>query len=95
MLNKYQITKLWSLAHNQWIHDENDDRKKNDVIVDFTIDTVSSETSNLRTALNDTNQLLSVLLSDPLVQKDQKDFIRKRLETNKAIISMEGEKTHA
>lgn len=95
MLNKTTIAKLWTLANAQWINSEDDSRKSPEVIVDFTIETIDSETRNLRTALIDTNQLMSVLLADPLVHKDQKDFIRKRLETNKAIILSEGEKAHA
>ena len=95
MLNNHTISRLWALAFSQWQNNDDDTRKNHEVIVDFVTETVESETANLRTALNDSNQLMSVLLSDPLVHKDSKDFIRKRLETNKAIISREGEKAHA
>ena len=95
MLSKYQIAKAWALSHGHWTNDEDDRRKVHEVVVDFTKETIDCEIKALQTALNDTNQLMSVLLADPLVHKDQKDFIKKRLELNKTILQREGETAYA
>lgn len=96
MLNKKEISAAWKVAFNEFQNNEDDERENyHAVVTDFVVDVIDTETSNLITALNDTNQLMSVLVADPLVQKDQKDFIRKRIETNKAIIKREGEKVNA
>lgn len=83
---KSRITKSYTIYHNQWIHNEDDTRKHHEVSIDFAIRVTGVEAAPLKMALDHTNHLLAVLLSDPLVQKDQKAYIEARLVANKQIL---------
>lgn len=77
---------MYDCNHKKWQANEDDNRKIHEVAVDFTIGCIELETAPLRHAIDTTNHLLTVLLADPLVHKDQKEYIQKRLEINRKLL---------
>lgn len=86
MLTKKEILYVYAIAKFDWLGNENDERAQPEMIADFIVDVIENQCDAARQALINTNQLLSTLLIDPMIPKDQKSLIRARYDENKAII---------
>ena len=86
MLIKKQIEKGYFINLKKWQDDEDDRRTQHQINIDYTAYVLKVETRKMQSALENTNNLLTILLNDPLVQKDQKEFIQKRIDFNRIIL---------
>lgn len=96
MLTRKKILRVYAVTKADWLGNENDARTQPEMVADFIIDVIENQCEPCRQAVILDSQLLSTLLIDPMIPKDQKGLIRARYEENKMIIlAKESEVIHA
>lgn len=86
MLTRKEILHVYAVTKADWLASENDERAQPEMVADFIIDVLENECESARQAVINDTQLLSTLLIDPMIPKDQKGLIRARYDENKLII---------
>jgi hypothetical protein len=95
MLDKQTIATAYRVALTQWQRDDDDNRKQEQMTVDFICDSNVAAKRPLIHQIRQTIQVLTTMLGSPSLPKYERSLIKDVIEANQKLINAESEAINA